>query len=141
MSTGKGLIINGWIIMSNHVHLIARSKPDFQLADTMRDLKKFTSKKIEEAIRQNAYESRREWMLWMFKRAGEKNSNNKYFQFWHQNNHLIELYGYETLKQKLNYLHENYVHAGIAYETWYYKYRSAIDYCTIAHSKIDLEQV
>jgi len=37
--------------MSNHVHLVARSKPDFQLADTMRDLKKFTSKKIEEAIR------------------------------------------------------------------------------------------
>ncbi|MGI8637440.1 MAG: transposase [Segetibacter sp.] len=77
----KGLIINGWIIMSNHVHLIARSKPDFQLADTMRDLKKFTSKKMEEAIRQNVFESRKDWMLWMFKRAGEKNSNNKYFQF------------------------------------------------------------
>jgi len=39
----KGLIINGWIIMSNHVHLIAGSKPDYQLADTMRDFKKFTS--------------------------------------------------------------------------------------------------
>ena len=45
----------------------------------MRDLKKFTSKKIEEAIRQNGFESRRDWMLWMFKRAGEKNSDNKYF--------------------------------------------------------------
>ncbi len=55
--------INGWVIMSNHVHLIARSKPQFQLADTMRDLKKFTSKKIEEAIRQNAFESRKDWML------------------------------------------------------------------------------
>src|SRR5215210_2716536 len=59
----KGLIINGWIIMSNHVHLIARCSSDFQLAEVMRDLKKFTSKKIEEAIRQNAFESRREWML------------------------------------------------------------------------------
>ncbi|MCW3109990.1 MAG: transposase [Segetibacter sp.] len=49
--------------MSNHVYLIASSKLDFQLADTMRDLKKFTSKKIEEAIRQNVFESRREWML------------------------------------------------------------------------------
>ena len=56
----KGLIINGWIIMNNYVHLIARSKLDFQLADTMRDLKKFTSKKIEEAIRTNTFESRKE---------------------------------------------------------------------------------
>ena len=54
------MIINGWIIMSNNVHLIAGSKPDYQLADTMRDLKKFTSKKIEEAIRQNAFESRKD---------------------------------------------------------------------------------
>ena len=43
----------------------------------------------------------------MFQRAGEKNSNNKYLQFWQQDNHPIELYGYETLKQKLNYLLEN----------------------------------
>ena len=56
----KGLIINGWVIMSNHVHLIARSQEGFQLADTMRDLKKFTSKKIEEAIRQNTFESRKD---------------------------------------------------------------------------------
>ena len=76
----KGLIINGWIIMSNHFFLIARGKPDYQLVDTMCDLKKFTSKKIEEAIRQNGFESRRDWMLWRFKRAGEKNSNNKYFK-------------------------------------------------------------
>jgi REP element-mobilizing transposase RayT len=33
----KGLIINGRIIMSNDVHLIARSKPGFHLADTRRD--------------------------------------------------------------------------------------------------------
>ncbi len=54
-------------------------------------------------------------MLWIacsdlisgFKRAGEKNSNNKFFQFWQQDNHPIELYGYETLKQKLHYLHDN----------------------------------
>src|SRR4051812_13875295 len=71
---------------------------------------------------------RKDWMLWMFKRAGEKNSNNKHFQFWQQDNHPVELYGYETLKQKLNYLHENPVRAGIVYETYHYKYSSAIDY-------------
>ena len=80
-------------------------------------------------------------MLWLFKRAGEKNSNNKNFQFWQQDNHPVELYGYETLKQKLNYLHENPVRAGIVYETWHYKYSSAIDYCTNLKGKIELELV
>ena len=137
----KGLIINGWVIMSNHVHLIARSLEGFQLADIMRDLKKFTSEKIEEAIRQNTFESRKDWILWLFKRAGEKNSNNKNFQFWQQDNHPVELYGYETLQQKLNYLHENPVRAGIVYEAWHYKYSSAIDYCTTMKGKIELELV
>ena len=70
---------------------------------------------------------------------GEKNSNNKYFQFWQQDNHPIELYGYEALQQKLNYLHENPVRAGIVYESWHYKYSSAIDYCTTEKGKIDIE--
>ena len=46
--------------MSNHVHLIAGCREGFQLTDIMRDLKKFTSKKIEEAIRQNTFESRKD---------------------------------------------------------------------------------
>jgi len=65
--------------------------------------------------------------------------NNKYFQFWQQGFHPIELYGYETLKQKLNYLHKNPIRAGIIYESWHYKYSSAIDYCTTMKGKIDLE--
>ena len=135
------MIINGWVITSNHLHLIARSREGFQLADTMRDLKKFTSKKIEEAIRQNTFESRKDWMLWLFKRAGEKNSNNKNLQFWQHDDHPVELFGYKTLKQKLNYLYESSVRAGIVYKTWHYKYSSAIDYCTNLKGKIELELV
>jgi REP element-mobilizing transposase RayT len=137
----KGLIINGWIIMNNHVHLISRCKDGFVLPDVIRDLKKFTSRKIEEAIRENTFESRKEWMLWMFKRAGQRNSNNKNFQFWQQDNHPIELYGYEALKLKLNYLHDNPVRAGIVYESWHYKYSSAINYCTDTNGILELELV
>jgi putative transposase len=44
----------------------------------MRYLKGFTSRKIMKTIQDNPQESRREWMLWMFERAGKKNnySNN-----------------------------------------------------------------
>ena len=67
--------------MSNHVHLIASAASGIKLQDIIRDLKKFTSKQIEKAIRENIFESRKEWMLWMFQRAGERNSNNKVFSF------------------------------------------------------------
>lgn len=135
----KGLQLHAWVIMSNHVHLIASAERGIMLADIIRDHKKYTSKQIEQAIRENPFESRKEWMLWMFNRAGQRNSNNKNFQFWQQDNHPFELYGNEMLQQKLLYLHENPVRAGLVYETWHYKHSSAIDYCTTLKGLLDLQ--
>jgi putative transposase len=109
------------------------------LADIIRDLKKFTSKQIEQAIRENTFESRKEWILWMFKRAGQRNSNNKNFQFWQQDNHPFELYGQEMLQQKLLYLHENPVRAGLVYETRHYKYSSAVNHYTNMKGSLELQ--
>jgi REP element-mobilizing transposase RayT len=44
--TNKGLELYAWVIMSNHVHLIAAAKENYNLSDILRDLKKFTSKKL-----------------------------------------------------------------------------------------------
>ncbi|MBC7912698.1 MAG: transposase [Pyrinomonadaceae bacterium] len=126
--TEKGLILHAWIIMSNHVHLIVSAKEGFELAAIIRDFKKFTSRKIIESIESNAQESRKEWMIWMFKRAGAANSNNKVYQFWRQDNHPIELSTNEMIDQRLTYLHENPVRAGIVNFASHYKYSSAVDY-------------
>ena len=64
----------------------------------------------------------------MFKRAGSKNSNNKLYQFWQQDNHPIELINLKMMEQKLDYIHENPVRAGIVKEAQHYKYSSAFDY-------------
>jgi putative transposase len=116
--------------MSNHVHLIASSKPGHQLADTMRDLKKFTSRSIIDSINNNVQESRKDWLIWKFKRAGSRNGNNEVYQFWQQDNHPIELSTNEMMDQRLTYLHDNPVKAGYVWEPQYYKYSSAIDYYT-----------
>jgi len=76
----KGLQVFGYVIMSNHVHLICNSA-DAKLSDTIRDLKKFTSRKLFEAI-QTGNESRKEWMLDRFGFIGRKNSRNRDFQVW-----------------------------------------------------------
>ncbi|MDQ8005307.1 MAG: transposase [Pedobacter sp.] len=124
----KGLNLHAWIIMSNHVHLIATAKEGFELVNIMRDLKKYTSKMIIANMEANVQESRKNWMIWMFKRTGAKNSNNKVYQFWQQDNHPIELSTNEMIQQRLNYLHENPVQAGFVTDAQYYKYSSAIDY-------------
>jgi len=77
----KGLEVYAWCIMSSHVHLIIGSSKD-ALEAILRDMKRHTSKTILKAIEQHNQESRKEWLLWMFKRAGSRNPNNEVYQFW-----------------------------------------------------------
>ena len=137
--SNKGLILHAWVIMSNHVHLIASAKEDYQLTDIMRDLKKFTSKAINAAINENIQESRKDWLIWMFKRAGARNSNNDTYQFWQQDNHPIELTTNDMMEQRLNYLHENPVKAGYVWSAEHYKYSSAVDYYTDEKGLLPIE--
>lgn len=123
----KGLLLHGWCIMSSHVHLLASSLI-LDLSGTLRDFKKFTGKKIIEAIANNAGESRREWMLSIFKDAGEANSRNINYQFWRQDNQPKECYSPAFTIQKLNYIHNNPVEAGIVDKAEEYVYSSARDY-------------
>lgn len=96
----KGLELYSWCVMSNHVHLIARAKEGYELSNILRDLKRHTSKQVLKAIQENPKESRKEWMLSIFKKAGEYNSNNKQYQFWRQDNKPIELYSPKVIDQK-----------------------------------------
>ena len=98
-------------------------------------MKRHTSKTILKAIEDNMQESRRDWMLWLFKRAGEYNSNNeKYhpdsYRDWQQNNHPIQLSTQIMVNQRLDYLHFNPVEAGLVSYPPEYLYSSAKDYYT-----------
>jgi REP element-mobilizing transposase RayT len=123
----KGLEVYAWCIMPSHVHLIISSETH-ALSDIIRDLKRHTSKTLLKTIEGNPQESRREWMLWMFNRAGTRNPNIEKYQFWQQDNHPVELSTNEMLDQRLDYLHFNPVEAGLVDEPEKYLYSSAIDY-------------
>ena len=114
--------------MSNHIHLIASAKEGYKLSDILRDHKKHTSKNIIKEIKENPDESRKNWMLWLFASHGERNPNNKEYQFWQQDNHPVELDTSEMMDQRLEYLHSNPVKAGIVNAAEDYIYSSAIDY-------------
>jgi len=137
----KGLKLHAWVIMSNHVHLIASAQEGVKLADIMRDMKKFTSQRIIAAINENQQESRKDWLIWMFKRAGAKNNNNDTYQFWQQDNHPIELSTNEMIDQRMDYLHKNPVKAGSVWEPQHYKYCSAIDYYSDEKGLLIIERI
>jgi len=124
----KGLEIYGWCIMSSHIHMIIGTHGD-NLEHIMRDMKKHTSIALKQAIKEHPQESRREWMLWMMEKAGKENSQNTGFQLWQQDNHPIELYNAKILHQKLDYIHDNPVVAGIVEKPEDYLYSSARNYC------------
>ncbi len=99
-----------------------------RLTNILGSFKSYTSRNLKEAIKNNPQESRKEWLLWMMKHAGMKNSNNKDFQFWDQDNHPIELFDNEIMQQKLDYIHNNPVEAGFVCKGEDWLWSSAIDY-------------
>lgn len=125
----KGLLLNGWCLMSNHLHLVASAK-HADLSDILRDFKKFTSLSIIKAISMAKLESRREWMLRIFHEQGMKNSRNTRYQFWRQDNQPKEIYSSAFALQKLNYIHNNPVESGIVEKAEDYLYSSARNYQT-----------
>ncbi len=124
----KKMKVFAWCIMNNHVHLIFNvsepSKPELILGD----IKRFTSRQLIEAIRDNPKENRKEWMIQQFKKGGTQTSNTSNHQFWRHDNHPIELWSDDVIRQKVNYIHHNPVKAGIVSNPSDYLYSSALDY-------------
>ena len=124
----KGLIIPGWCLMSNHIHLLAQADEGYHLSDIIRDFKKFTSKAIIKEIQENPKESRKKWLLREFSFAGKVLKKPQHFKFWQDGSEAKEIHTLPFLEQKLNYIHNNPVKAEIVAEPHEYLYSSAIDY-------------
>ena len=123
----KGLEVYGYVIMSNHIHLLLRSDTE-NLSATIKEFKSFTAKAILQEI-ETGVESRKEWMLQVFKNAAFKNQRNTHFQFWTHENHAEHIYSQKFIAQKLNYIHQNPVRARIVNNEIDYVYSSAVNYC------------
>ena len=127
----KGLEIYAWCIMSNHIHLIVGREGELKIEEIIRDFKKFTSVHIARAIEANMSESRREWMLELFSRAASDSKKHVKYMFCQNEYHPIELSTNEMMDQRLDYIHNNPVEAGIVDKAEDYLYSSVRDYTGI----------
>ncbi len=136
----KGLVIHAYVIMTNHLHLIVSRNREEALENIFRDFKKYTAFKLLRAIKENPSESRKRWMLEIFRQAGRQNSNNRRYQFWQNGNHPIELINNKIMDQKLDYLHNNPVKHGFVRKAEDYPWSSAADYLG-QKGPVDLEMI
>ncbi|MBZ9786698.1 transposase [Psychroflexus sp. CAK57W] len=124
----KGMELAAWCIMTNHLHLVFRSINGLHPANLLGDFKRFTSKAIVKSIANDPTESRRDFLLAQFQKAANQSSNVNKYQFWRHDNQPIELWSNKVIAQKINYIHQNPVKAGLVYRPEDYKYSSAVDY-------------
>lgn len=123
----KGMELYCYCFMPSDIHFIFRSTNE-QPSELLRDFKRHTSKKIIEAIENNPQESRKEWLLWMFERAGKNNATTSKYQFWQHHNKPIELWSEKVIKQKIDYIHSNPIQSGFVTNVIDWKYSSARNY-------------
>ncbi|MBK7096998.1 MAG: transposase [Saprospiraceae bacterium] len=138
----KGLIINAYVVMSSHIHLICRAVDGSEgLSGIIRDFKKFTSKKLLEFILNDTKESRKEWMKVVFQYHAKYNSNNTKYQVWQQKNQPKVLLNPKFISQKLTYIHNNPVVENIVEKQEDYLYSSARNYLEIDNYILEVELI
>ena len=117
----KRVIIYAFVIMDNHMHIVWQMQPGIKRDAVQRDFLKITAQKIKkDMLRFNKKK------LIEFKVDAE----DRKFQFWERNPLSVDLWSREAVIQKLNYIPQNPVRAGLCIHAEEYKYSSAKFYKT-----------
>ncbi|MFA6057438.1 MAG: transposase [Taibaiella sp.] len=113
--------IHGFVIMDNHIHIIWCIHHPFTREQVQRDFLKFTA----QAIKFDLITSHPQVLPHFSVEAKDRK-----FQFWERNPLSMDLWNEAIVIQKLTYVHENPVKAGIVANPSNYKYSSAMFYET-----------
>jgi len=126
--------INAYVIMPHHIHLILHLNAETSISNVMRDLKKYTSVKIHQRLREtnSPYLDR---LLFRGNKAGQK------FKLWMDRSDKVIIVSWKILTIKLNYIHDNPVRAGFVSRAEDYPYSSAGFYLTGTAGKVEIDGI
>jgi len=110
------VILHGYVIMDNHIHFIWKPTPLYSLKHTQLCFMKFTAQRIKRDL--ELYHTN---LLQHFLVA----KKDRAYQFWQRNPLCVDLYSEHIIKQKLNYIHNNPVKAGLCEIDDDYRFSSA----------------
>lgn len=112
----KRIYVHGFVIMSNHFHLIWQMIGGHQRSNVQRDFLKYTSQQILKAMQKLQPEILKDLVV---------DAKDRKYQVWERNSLGISLWSPEVFRQKLNYIYNNPVMAGLCQFPEDYKYSSA----------------
>ena len=116
-----GLVVHGWVLMENHLHLIAKAA---DLSAEMARLKSFTGRQIVDLLKQRGDRL----LLRLLHELKDKERTNRPYQLWQEDNHPQLIQGDAMMEQKLEYMHNNPVRRGYVDDPGHWRYSSARDY-------------
>ena len=102
--------------MANHIHIIWQMKAGRQREDVQRDFLKHTAQEIKSDMLPNRVPELNQYLV---------NAKDRKYQIWERNALTVDLWSEKVLIQKLRYIHENPVQAGLCKYPEEYKYSSA----------------
>lgn len=122
----KGLHINGYVVMTNHLHLLAWSEPEHPLPQVLKEFKSYTAKVFLESLKQEP--ESRDWILPLFRSHAVHYKPSQAHQVWIHGSHPKEAFSPLVAMQKLEYIHLNPVKAGWVRSPADWVYSSAGNY-------------
>lgn len=134
-----GLVVFAYCIMPNHVHMIAQAESEKYVSEILRDIKKYSSRKIAGRL-QAEDTSRNMYFLSRFQDAGSKLKRITNLKVWQDGNRPLALYTNKFLWQKLDYIHNNPVVKGLVANAEDYFFSSARNYVGL-ESVLDVELI
>ena len=135
-------MIYAYVIMGSHIHIVAAaSDPEHPLSNIIGAFKSYTSKQLVQWVTDNPKESRRHWLLHLFKYYATNNKRNTTYQVWRQDNQPKRcLYPGFTM-QKIDYTHNNPVIEGIVEDPIAYLHSSAGQYAGLPSDVLEVEVI
>ena len=130
----KGLRLYAYVIMENHVHLVAEA-PD--LSRVVQSLKRHTAKELI----QLAETMSKAWLLNQFEYFKKRHKLTSQHQVWQEGAHPQLVQNDSMLRQKIAYIHDNPVRRGYVDAPEHWRYSSARNYMLNDCSVIEIDQL
>jgi putative transposase len=116
MVSNKRIILNAFVIMNNHIHLIWQPCSGYTPSDIQASFMKYTAQQLKQSLIKNEQEIITEFKV---------NKYDRTYQFWKREPLSVALRTHEVFMQKLEYIHYNPVRAGLCINPVDYHYSSA----------------
>ena len=113
---GKRVEVSAFIIMSNHVHILLQPLQHYTLSQIQTSFMTHTAKAIKKKLSENKPD-----LLETLK----VNKYDRTYQIWKREPLCVELFTEKVFMQKLQYIHDNAIAAGLVSFAEEYKYSSA----------------